>query len=106
MRQTAVLQGGPDRHTLSLGFAEKAGQYGLRFRKLDLIPVRGTNPLPSKPNNTKRVIDLHKIKVIQDSLTESKYLQREDGSRLCFLIASRNMSGKLPDATTGSCSIL
>jgi hypothetical protein len=41
------------RHTLSLGFADKASTV-YDFGRFDLIPVSGTSPLLSKPNDIKR----------------------------------------------------
>jgi len=56
-----------------------------------------------KPNSIQRSIWPFEKKNFPD---RKKQYQHSDVSRLCSLIASRTMSGKLPDATTGSCSIL
>ncbi len=49
---------------------------------------------------------LKNVKITQKKIAANEALSIIDASRLCSLISSKNMSGKLPDATTGSCSTL
>ena len=64
-----------------------------------MFPVNLFRSLSLNPNNTGR--DIWRLKK-QDIPDKKKYSHVPDVSRLCSLIALRNMSGKLPDSTTFS----
>jgi hypothetical protein len=59
---------------------------------------------PKNLTSQKGIFDLYKTKIPKNSLTEKVYPQREDGSRLCLLVALGEVLGITTDTTALSCN--